>query len=361
MELKKYVTQTMAEAMIKIKNELGDDALIVQTRKLKRGGFFGVGGKSYVEVTAIKDDDKLINTNTSTITHSTFSIEEEIAELKMSIKGVTDKLSEVKMTGLFPEPFENLRTHLIELGMNSQESFSVVSLLSKKMTVNDANEPEKLAFGIREIFDNMIKSEKVIFSPNQKAIFVGPTGVGKTTTIAKIAAKLSLKDKMQLLILSFDTYRIAAAQQLKTYADIIHVPFDVIYTPDQANEIISSVSNRITLVDTAGRSQYDELKISEIDTYVKSIKPNFVFLVIDVTKKRVDVEGVIEHFSSVGVTHLILTKVDETSSIFGPLMAVQKAKIPVCFVTNGQNVPGDLFFGGEFDFEKAVSKEIMRK
>ncbi len=358
MELKKYTAQTMAEAMIKIKEELGEDAIIVQTRKVKRGSFLGIGGKTYVEVMAIKDDQKIVREEKRIPSQKT--IEEEIAEIKMSIKGVSEKISEVRMSGLFPEPFEDLRTRLIELGMNASESFSIINDLTKKMTVEDAKDKQKIEFAIRQLFDNFVKTQKVNFSTGQKAIFIGPTGVGKTTTIAKIAAKLGLKDKMPLLILSFDTYRIAAAQQMKTYADIMHIPFDVIYTPDQAMEIISATPNRIILIDTAGRGQFDELKISEIETYVKTIKPEFVFLVIDATKKRMDVEENIKHFSPVGITHVVLTKIDETISIFGPLMAIRNSK-PVAFITNGQSVPGDIISAPDFDFEDFIVKEVVSR
>lgn len=356
MELKKYTAQTMAEAMIRIKEELGEDAIIVQTRKIKHGSFLGIGGKTYIEVTAIKDDEKAVREQKTTPRQKT--LEEEIAEIKMSIKGVNEKLSEVKMTGLFPEPFEILRVRLIELGMTSSESFSLINDLSKKMTVEDAKDKQKISFALRQEFSDFIKKQKINFSLGQKVIFIGPTGVGKTTTIAKIAAKLSLKEKLPLFILSFDTYRISAAQQMKTYADIMHIPFDVIYTPDQAMEIISSVSNKITLIDTAGRSQFDELKISEIETYVKTIKPDLVFLVIDATKKRMDIEENIKRFSALGVTHIILTKIDETVSIFGPMIAVRTSK-PLAFVTNGQNVPGDIICATEFNFEDMMVKEVV--
>jgi|UniRef100_A0A7V3RF88 flagellar biosynthesis protein FlhF len=361
MELKKYTAPTMAEVMIRIKGELGDDAIIVQTRKVKRGGFLGIGSKAYVEVTAVKEDDKIEDRNKERYQAKSSSLEEELVQIKRDIKSVSDKLSEVNMTGLFPEPFEGIRIHLIELGMKPSEAFAMVNNLNKKMTVEDCENQAKLEFALKESLNGFIKCEKINFVSSQKAIFVGPTGVGKTTTIAKIAAKLSLKEKLPTLLLSLDTYRIAAAQQMKTYADIMHIPFDVIYTPQQANEVISSLGSKVVLIDTAGRSQRDELKISEVETYVKNIKTDFTFLVVDATKKRKDIEDIVLHFSQIGITHVILTKTDETVSLLGPIVALGKLNIPLAFITNGQNVPEDIIYACDFDLQNLLVKEVLEK
>ncbi len=364
MKLEKILAANMAEAMIKVKNELGSDAIILQTRRVKRGGFLGIGAKIYVEVTAMQEDVKKPSVSLQREQpigqESTSQLKMELEDIKHTLKSVNDKLLSVHTSGRFPEPFEGIHSKLINSGLYQSEAASIVEGVAQNMTPIEARDKTRLSKALKVRFDDMVKTERVIFSASQKAIVVGPTGVGKTTTLAKIAAMMKMKEKIPLTIVTLDTYRIAAAQQLKTYADIMHIPFKVVYTPQEAEEISSSVKDNLIIVDTAGRSQKNELKITETFSYVRSIKPNLIFLVIDATKKRSDVEDVIEHFSLMSPTHVILTKLDETSSLVGILEALKNSGLPLSFVTNGQNVPEDIMYADEVNIPSLLVQEVLK-
>ncbi len=364
MKLKKILAANMAEAMIKVKNELGDDAIILQTRRVRRGGFLGIGSKMYVEVTAMQEDTEKpfarLKDPQPLIQESASQLKVELEDIKHTLKSVNDKLLSVHTTGRFPEPFGSIHSKLIEDGLHPAEAASIIEKVTQNMTPIEAKDKTRLSKALKVHFDDMVKTEKVTFKISQKAILIGPTGVGKTTTLAKIAAMMKMKEKIPLTIVTLDTYRIAAAQQLKTYADIMHIPFKVVYTPQEAEEVSSNVKDNLIIVDTAGRSQKNELKITEIFSYVRSIKPDLIFLVIDATKKRSDVEDIIEHFSLMKPTHIILTKLDETSSLIGIMEALKNSGLPLSFVTNGQNVPEDIMYADEVSISSLIVKEVLQ-
>ncbi len=365
MNLKRFIASNMAEAMIKVKNELGPDAVILQTRRVRRGGFLGIGSKVYIEVTAINEERndgfKSASHQTDVLRESSLQLKTELSDIRRTLKNVSEKLSTLHTMGNFPEPFEHIYVRLIELGLRSSEADSIVNEISQSMTPIEAKDDDKIFKALKMHFYGIVKTQRIAFTVPQKIVFVGPTGVGKTTTLAKIAAMLKMKEKLPLTILTLDTYRIAAAQQLKTYADIMHMPFKVVYTPQEAEEISFNSGKNLMLVDTAGRSQKNEMKISEISAYVRAIKPEIIFLTIDATKKRTDVEDVISRFSAIAPTHIILTKIDETSSILGVMASLGSSKIPLSFVTNGQNVPEDIMYADELDISSLIVKEVLTK
>ncbi len=363
MELKRFMASNMAEAMIKVKNELGSDAVILQTRKIRKGGFFGIGGKIYVEVTAFKEEEngeKVYRSSAISEYGISNDLKAELNGIKEVLKGVNEKLSTVQVGKNFPKPFDKIYTKLVENGIKAKEASAMIEDLTKRLPPREALEREKLSSALKDMFSKMVKTERITFESQKRVVLIGPTGVGKTTTLAKIAAMIRMKKRMPLMIVTLDTYRIAAAQQVKTYADIMRIPFKVIYTPDEAKELFDNVSDTLILVDSAGRSQKDEMKVTEIASYVQNMKPATVFLVIDATKKREDAEDVVKRFSIASPTHIILTKLDETSSVMGVVKAMSAFSLPFAFVTNGQNVPDDILYADEVDLPSLMVKEVLR-
>ncbi len=175
-----------------------------------------------------------------------------------------------------------------------------------------------------------------------RVLFVGPTGVGKTTTIAKLAAILSLWEKKSVLLLTADTYRIAAVEQLKMYARILGVPFRVLQTPQDAPEILKEYEDvDVVLVDTAGRCQKDSGKMEELEVLYRFLEPDVVHLVLAANMKNRDMEDVLERMT-VPLSGLVFTKLDETLS-FGALLGILlRTELPLSFLTAGQNVPNDI-------------------
>ena len=177
----------------------------------------------------------------------------------------------------------------------------------------------------------------------RKVMLLGPTGVGKTTTIAKLAAIKALWEHKRVLLLTADTYRIAAVEQLKTYAKILGVPIEIIFDISSIPGVVSEHDNAdIILLDTAGRSQRDKKNMELFENIYSSFTPDAVHLVLSANMKYKDMLDVVEHIPNIPVTHLLFTKLDETVS-YGSIFNIHQVMgCPVSFLTVGQNVPKDI-------------------
>jgi flagellar biosynthesis protein FlhF len=175
---------------------------------------------------------------------------------------------------------------------------------------------------------------------------IGPTGVGKTTTIAKLAAAFKLRQKQKVGLITIDTYRIAAVDQLRTYANIIGVPLKVVLTPTELMAAMKEMADCDTvLIDTAGRSHADQLKLNELTQFIAAGKPSEVHLVLSSTTTQEAMEAALERFSGVRVDQIIFTKLDEAVS-FGVLLNVARiAARALSYLTTGQDVPDNIEVG----------------
>jgi flagellar biosynthesis protein FlhF len=172
---------------------------------------------------------------------------------------------------------------------------------------------------------------------------VGPTGVGKTTTIAKLAANFRLKQRRRVGLITVDTYRIAAVEQLRTYADIIDLPMEVVSTPREMRAAVERLSHLdLILMDTAGRSPKDEVRIQELSGLLAEAAPDEVHLVLSSTSSASSLTQTAQRFAAVGTTSLVLTKLDEASGLGSLLPLVRASKLPLSYLTHGQNVPDDI-------------------
>ncbi len=184
----------------------------------------------------------------------------------------------------------------------------------------------------------------------KRALFVGPTGVGKTTTIAKLAAIFSLWEKKSVLLLTTDTYRIAAVEQLKMYARILGVPFRVIQNSEDVQPLLKEYEDTdIVLIDTAGRCQKDGGKMEELESLYRSLNPDVVHLVLAANMKTRDMKDVLEHMT-IPLSGVAFTKLDETLSFGALLEVLLESRLPMSFVTAGQNVPNDIDVADSFAF-----------
>jgi len=293
-KLKKYVVKDIREALENIKRDLGEDAVILSTRKIRRGGFLKLGGKTYLEVTAVVEDDQRSKPEKNNIYKFQEIImknkekrqEEELRELKSMIQ---------EMKGLLVSSRRQEMPHGIRKitdGLEKQEiDAEVISKILEylKITHGDVDlENEELRSMLSEYVLPFIKTE--VPELRGSVLFVGPTGVGKTTTLAKIAAKIRLEEKRQVAILTLDTYRIAAPEQLKTYATIMDIPMRVAYTPREAKLELDAMSSfDVILIDTAGRSQNNDIQISELRAMTETLNPNVSFLVLGMNCKHSDI------------------------------------------------------------------------
>jgi flagellar biosynthesis protein FlhF len=172
---------------------------------------------------------------------------------------------------------------------------------------------------------------------------VGPTGVGKTTTIAKLAANLRLRDGVRMGLVTVDTYRVAAVEQLRTYADIIDLPMKVVTSPREMRRALEELSGMdLVLIDTAGRSPRDELKIQELKSFLAEAQVNEVHLVLSLVSSARNLAAIAEQFSPAGTTSVVFTKLDEAVEMGVLLSAARQIPLPISYLTTGQDVPDDI-------------------
>ncbi len=172
---------------------------------------------------------------------------------------------------------------------------------------------------------------------------VGPTGVGKTTTIAKLAAGFRLQAKRKVGLITIDTFRIAAVQQLNAYAEIMDLPMEVVEDAKQMPSALERMSDvDLVLIDTAGRSPRSDARISQLRQMLHAARPDETHLVVSATSSRETIDNILEGFAPVEPTAMILSKLDEAVQLAGPIAALVSHSLPVNYITNGQHVPDDI-------------------
>ena len=188
---------------------------------------------------------------------------------------------------------------------------------------------------------------------------VGPTGVGKTTTIAKLAANFALFEGKSVGLITIDTYRIAAVEQLKTYSEIINLPIEVVYTAADFKRALQNLSNKqLILIDTAGRSQKNKQQIRELKHFFNGRPLNETHLVLSANTKLEDLLETADSFKELNVNRLIFTKLDETNSLSNVVEVAERLQIPLSYVTTGQSVPEDIEVATFEVIKRYAGKEI---
>ncbi|MDO5576392.1 MAG: 50S ribosome-binding GTPase, partial [Fibrobacter sp.] len=173
--------------------------------------------------------------------------------------------------------------------------------------------------------------------------FVGPTGSGKTTTLAKLAAHCCINKNKNVSIITADTYRIAAIEQIRMFAEIVKVGLQVIFSPDEVAGALEACSNDdIVFVDTAGRSQRNSEHMEELQEFLQQLGADEIHLVLSAATKDSDLAEIISRYKAININRLIFTKLDETVKIGNIFNSVSEAEIPVSYFTFGQSVPDDI-------------------
>lgn len=212
-----------------------------------------------------------------------------------------------------------------------------------------------LRFGQPETIDLQGKKPKVLF-------FIGPTGVGKTTTIAKIASKYKVEQGRKVAFITSDTYRIAATEQLRVYANILDAPMDIVYEIEEMNQSVTKMMDYdLIFIDTAGFSHKNGAQKEDIKRLIQGLDPSFnkeVYLVLSATTKYQDLIEIVDAYREIAEYKLIFTKLDETSS-YGNILNIRLySNADLSYVTNGQNVPDDIEI---FDTQKIVKQLLGGK
>lgn len=245
-----------------------------------------------------------------------------------------------------PASLFHLFTDLIDAELGEDLARELVERARRGLAGPDLDDYVLLKSRILRYLEEQIETTAGIHAkPGARRIvaLVGPTGVGKTTTIAKLAANFRLRDQRRVGLVTVDTYRIAAVEQLRTYADIIDLPMEVVSTPHDMREALNRLSDLdLILLDTAGRSPRDEVRIQELQAILDAARADEVHLVLSSAAGASQLRQTAEKFARVGVTSLLITKLDEAAAIGNVFTLIRSARLPVSYVTNGQNVPDDI-------------------
>jgi flagellar biosynthesis protein FlhF len=269
------------------------------------------------------------------------AVMEEIRQMRaMMAKLARDREQEEE-----PAAIGKLRSRLAEQDV-AQEW---IELLVDKIKAHPAYNPESVAETVWEIASEWLREwvdpgEPTGIRDGTRVVhIVGPTGVGKTTTIAKLAAEQVLRAKRKVGFITSDTYRIAAVDQLRTYANILNVPMEVVFSPLELARAFKQLEDReIIFMDTAGRNFRNDLYVSEVNSLIQRDEDCDTFLVLSLTGKTRDLAAVASRFAAYGVTRVIYTKRDETDAIGPVLNLAMQHHLKAAYVTTGQNVPDDI-------------------
>jgi flagellar biosynthesis protein FlhF len=400
-----FKAATIQAAMLQVKSELGIDAVILHTKKYHKGGFLGYKGKEVVELTAAVDDvprkasterenkkfagnetnqadrvfsqDPIVPRNIVTQYKSAGNLDRMSAsETAPSTKlqkdtgqnrfppTVNDDLQEQKIKQLEAElsQIKMMLQQTMSDPINSSQFVSVPEILaehevsdtiiheilkgiSEKQILQNKDAPEVLEH-LTTYFDHIMHSgNDIIIKPQKTKIIalIGATGVGKTTTLAKLAARFVLEKEMNVALITADTYRISAVEQLKTYSDIIGLTLETVYSPTDLKAAIDKHRDKqLILIDTAGRSQHNDFQLNELRELLAVDSNIEKHLVLSATTKYKDAVDIIRKFSLCAPDRVLFTKVDETSSIGTVVNLIHEYPITLSYFTNGQSVPDDI-------------------
>ncbi|MGC4003493.1 MAG: flagellar biosynthesis protein FlhF [Pirellulales bacterium] len=403
-DIRTFRATSLREALTAIREELGPDADIRRTREVPAGGLWNrLTGKTVIEITAapfssetrvarvedetsfvgMVEDDALPGAAPSLdphgagtydmFAHRAFApseppethepsandskhrtIDEIAARLNVAYRD-PDAPSTAKAFGAqrkasspivnWPESCFELYNALIDVDVEPAIARELINDVR-----HDANERELASVGALRRLRRRMAAELHVSGPvhvpadeRRVVALVGPTGVGKTTTIAKLAANARLLDKRRVGLLTMDTYRIAAVDQLRSYAEIIDLPLAVATTPEEARDAIRRMNDlELILVDTAGRSPNNAGQMDDLRAMLAAIRPDETHLVLSSSSSAINLEQTAAKFKPAGYTHVLLTKVDEASALGHVLTAPQVVGVPISYLTTGQNVPDDI-------------------
>ena len=409
MIIKKFTGKTEAEATEAAKKELGSNLVIMNVREVKKKGLFAFLLPKQIEVTAALEEEAPARTQYGSILRTAADKEIRTEQQNLSAKNSTENIEkkldslqtllESQLNNRQSEKEESAKTQDVpdaegkedkpqdmaaaekkEEEENSEQD-KFIRLLYNKMLDNemdekyvnsileDASKTKKadLPFDylLANIYQKMVlkfgKSEGI--TPSEKGprivLFIGPTGVGKTTTIAKLAGRYCVEEKKKVALLTADTYRIAAAEQLRTYANILETPFRIIYTPEELQAAVEDYWDcDYIFIDTAGRSHQNTDQLEKMKEMVAALKKpeNYqVFLVLSATTKYRDLQKIADCYGKIADFELIFTKLDETEAVGNLLNMKLYTDAPIAYVTCGQNVPDDM---EAFNPQKTV-KQIL--
>jgi len=371
MIIRKFQGKTEKDAILAAQTAMGNSAVIMNIRTTKPHGLMKLFKKEIVEVTAALEEKEDIllpgkqeepkeskqppesqhpERSSEDVEQRLNSIQSLLEQQMLKEENELSSQEEQEVKEKEGVPF--LRMVYKQLIDNSVEESCANQIIAEveKSIKKEATLDNVLAAVYQKIILKLGEPKEIEYDGNQKKIyfFVGPTGVGKTTTIAKLASDLKINKHAKLALMTSDTYRIAAVEQLRIYANILELPLQVIYESEDLSENLKLVSEYDTIfVDTAGRSHKNEEHCNELEELLHSLPDNCgyepeVFLVLSITTKYSDLENICNKYKNMCQYHIIFTKLDETTGIGNILNVAMLDEGRISYETSGQNVPDDI-------------------
>ena len=390
MHIRTYQAESMQKALKLVRRDLGSQAIIVTTKsfgKMKRTG--GAGGQGGVEVVAAidydldssalegKDFSQLITNRGAPVgtmpgkkrlmkgmprerktskkmvrgvsglseNPETDTISAELKELKWMAQFLVRKTGEMNQQHL-PEELFRLSCQMLKQEVCEELVLKLMGALQQELPPEALSDKKQVEKGlISKMKKELPLSGPLDVQPGKAKIaaFVGPTGVGKTTTVAKLAALEALSNKKKVALVSIDNYRIAALEQLRIYATIMDLPFKAVSSPEELERTIAHFADKdLILIDTAGRSQRDHRHLTEIKQFLRQSFPVEIYLVMSVTHKENNLSAVSEQYGLLPIDRLIFSKLDESCTYGTMLNQLARINKPLSYLTTGQKVPEDI-------------------
>ncbi len=399
MNLQTFKAPTMAEALTQVKSAMGSDAIILHTRTLSTRVWLGLRRREMVEITAGKGinigrrrrpvepernvdpraESRLPSTYTRTgltprpgiapmapgrdpvengrqlletpgaTNAAMLNLAQEMNSLKVMVSGLVNCARQQQSPQVPSDLFDYYMT-MIQNQVTEELATEVVRTIHNQVRPEHFPRQAYMRDRIADLLEKLIPTAGPIVrtkstGPHVVAL-IGPTGVGKTTTLAKLAANLKIHQRHRVGLITLDTYRIAAVDQLKRYAEIIGSPLRVVGGADELRDARNSMSDcDFILIDTAGRSPKDTLKLNELKGLINVAEPDEVHLVLSTTASQSCVELAVARFGEVRVDKIIFTKIDEAANVGIVLNVIRKANKSLSYITTGQNVPDDIEVG----------------
>ncbi len=405
MKIKKYEGRTLGEALRKVREDLGRDALILYTQIPRTKGWFGlfrrekyliVAGKGFQVVKPGENAPALAPDDPVPLEHRPALLDalrqagtpsmpagvagpfgpvdgahggpipsarraprarpdgdsertqvesRELDEVKQMVRELREIVREGDLSRCEDEVLQAY-LHLLENNVSALLARNLVGRIQKCLDPRDRHNGAIVRQAMRNLVTGMIQVGgpiRLARSGCRKIALIGPTGVGKTTTIAKLAANFALKEQRRVAMLTLDTYRIAATDQLRKIAEIMDVPLAVVQSPADLGRAVAEFSDRdVILIDTAGRSQNDAERLAELRGMIEAAQPDEVHLVVSVTSHVDHFLDVVNRFSAVRVDRIILSKIDEASRFGLILDVLARVKKGISYLTTGQQIPQDI-------------------
>lgn len=379
-DIRTYCHETLQGALAELKGDLGEDAYILHTRQVEKKGVLGIGSHPVFEIQACKRAPGPTGPNPLVtkaygaagpaagprrrMTQRDPSgesgpvaprkdsdrrferIEKTVDQMMSMMREVVHRQRESDDLAGLVEELQTLNAHLLDQGVKPCRAKALIQDLNQALSGEDLRSPRKLREALRQRLVDTLSVAPPVGPAHESrprvCAFIGPTGVGKTTTISKLAGYYHHYEQRDVSLMTIDTYRIAAAEQLHRVAEIVDVPIRVETSPSGVERSLSEFAEKdLVLVDTAGRSPRDTLQMNELKKFLEAAAPDETYLVLPATQDAFALEQVVARFGPLA-NRIVLTKLDEAARL-GPLLdLLVTANLPVAYWTFGQSIPDDI-------------------